>query len=155
MARGKALEDLVQFVFSKVPSVKLYQRDARDEAGAQEVDLVFSHYPAISKIPISDITILIECKNEASPTSAADIREFGTKLRSRSLPIGVFVTTSGLAGTPGRSAHAAIRDELATGSAIIVVTSSELANFDSHNELVRLLMARLLELRTLRGYRSI
>jgi hypothetical protein len=54
--RGGALEDLVEFVFSKIPSVKLYQRDVRDEDGAQEVDLIFSHYPAISRIPISDVT---------------------------------------------------------------------------------------------------
>lgn len=155
VARGRALEDLVEFVFIKIPSVKLYQRDVRDEDGAQEVDLVFSHYPAISGIPISDITVLVECKNEASRASASQIREFGTKLRTRSLPIGVFIAARGLAGTRGKSAHAAIRDELALGSTIIVVVSSELANLESHEEFVLLLMDRLLELRTFRGYRSI
>lgn len=155
MERGRALEDLVEFIFSKIPSVKLYQRDVKDEDGAQEIDLVFSHYPAISGMPISDITILVECKNEASRASSNQIREFGSKLRTRSLPVGVFVTAHGLAGTRGKSAHAAIRDELALGSAIIVILSSELVNLESHDELVALLTNRLLELRTLRGYHSI
>jgi hypothetical protein len=112
--------------------------------------LVFSHYPAISGIPISDVTILVECKNEASRASSSRIREFGSKLRTRSLPIGVFVTAHDLAGIQGKKAHAAIRDELALGSAIIVVISSELVNLEWRDEFVALLMNRLLELRTLR-----
>lgn len=155
MGAGRALEDLVEFTFSKIPSVKLYQRDIKDEDSAQEIDLIFSHYPAISGVPISDITILVECKNEATPASSAQIRDFGTKLRTRSLPIGIFVATRGLAGNPGKNAHAAIRDELALGSAIIVIASGELAVLESPSQLTALFGDRLLELRTFRGYRSI
>jgi len=97
----------------------------------------------------------VECKNEASPTSSEQIREFSTKLFTRSLPIGIFVTAGGLAGRKGKSAHATIRDELARGSAILVVGSWELVCLEDDDGLAALLMDRLLELRTLRGYRSI
>ena len=34
-ARGDALEDFVEHVFLQVPSVKLYERDVKDENGEQ------------------------------------------------------------------------------------------------------------------------
>src|SRR4051812_27500744 len=98
-----------------------------DEDGAQEIDLVFSHYPSISQFPISDITVLVECKNEARRTSAAEVREFASKLRSRSLPSGDLVTTKGLSGRRGQHGHRAISDELRGGVSIIVVETKELA----------------------------
>ncbi|MGW4330536.1 restriction endonuclease [Nocardia sp. NPDC004573] len=153
-ARGKALEDFVEYVFTQVPSVSLYARDVKDLDGAQELDLVLSHIPAMSEIPISDLLLMIECKNEQTKTSAAQVREFGAKLRSRSLSIGIFVTAAGLSGKIGEAAHAAIRDELGTGIAIIVVLAHELSTIVEHEDLARLLRYRLMELRTYRSYRS-
>lgn len=154
-ARGAALEDLVEHVFLCVESVKLFARDIKDEDGAQEVDLVFTHFHPMSIIPIPDVTIIVECKNEKIRTSAAHVREFGNKLRTRSMTIGILVTAAGLSGRPGRHGHAAIRDELQNGVAVIVVTASELAALKAPGELIELLTRRLNELRTLRGYRSI
>jgi hypothetical protein len=152
---GAALEDLVEYVFSIVPSVSLYARDVKDESGAQEVDLVFSHLHPLSGIPIPDVTIIVECKNEAAKLSAAHVREFGNKLRTRSMGIGVLVSRTGLSGRPGRHGHSAIRDELQGGVAIIVVTAYELAGLCDSTGLSALLTRRLNELRTFRGYRSI
>jgi hypothetical protein len=153
--RGAALENLVERVFLAVPSVKLVDRDVKDECGAQEIDLVFSHFHPISELPIPDVTIIIECKNEKSRTSAAHVREFASKLRSRGMGIGVLVTFAGLAGDRGQSAHAAIRDSLGERVAIIVVTAHELAALQAPEDLAVLLTRRLNELRTLRGYRSV
>jgi hypothetical protein len=154
-ARGAALEDFVEYVFSAVSSVNLYARDVNDESGSQEVDLVFSHHHSLSGIPLPDVTIIVECKNERIKTSAAHVREFGNKLRTRSISIGVLVTYAGLSGSPGRHGHAAIRDELQNGVAIIVVMASELAGLQAPVGLSILLTNRLNELRTFRGYRSI
>src|SRR5262245_31612979 len=145
-ARGSALEDLVEYVFSLIPSVKLYDRDIKDESGSQEVDLVFSHFHHISRLPMPDVTIIIECKNEADRTSAAQVREFGNKLRTRSMNSGVLVTSAGVSGNPGKHGHAAIRDELQNGVAIIVVTTSELVRLNKPSDLAALLTARLNEL---------
>jgi Restriction endonuclease len=152
---GAALEDFVQFVFEAIPSVTLYQRDIKDEDGAQEIDLAFTHWPYMSNIPILDVSILVECKNEKKRTSASQVREFGGKLRTRSLPIGILVTAAGLSGSRGSAAHAAIRDELGQGCAIIVITRNELASLDNPSDLTTLLRDRVMELRTIRGYRSI
>lgn len=154
-ARGAALEDLVEYVFLSVTSVKLFARDVQDEDGAQEVDLVFTHLQSVSTLPMPDVTIIVECKNEATRTSAAEVREFGNKLRTRSMPIGVLVTSAGLSGRIGTNGHAAVRDELQNGAAIIVVTANELATLQSSDSLSELLTDRLSELRTLRGYKSI
>ena len=155
VALGSALEDLVQHVFEQVPSVEIYERDVRDESGAQEVDLVFTHLHSVSRLPISDVTIIVECKNEATGTSAHQVREFGSKLRSRALNIGILVTSAGLSGGRGTAGHSAIRDELQAGVAIIVVTAAELGDLNTSDDLVQLLTERLSELRTYRGYRSI
>ena len=154
-SRGRALEDFVEHVFSQVPSVKLYQRNILDEDGAQELDLVFSHYPNISMIPIPDIIVLVECKNEGRRVSAAQVREFANKLRSRSLPVGILISTLGLSGTKGKHAHRAISDELHSGVALIVATTDELYKLKTNTELAELLFDRLMELKTLRGYRNI
>lgn len=153
--RGSSLEDFVQHVFENVPSVATFERDVKDESGAQEVDLVFSHFHFASRFPIPDVTIIVECKNEERPTSAAHIMAFGSKLRSRALNIGILVTMAGLSGSRGTAGHSAIRDELRGGVSIIVVTADELASLNSSDDLVRLLTNRLHELRTYRGYRSI
>lgn len=152
-AIGKALEDLVQFVFEGIPSVTLYERNVQDEDGSQEVDLLFSHLCHVSGIPIVDIAVMVECKNETARTSSAQVREFGRKLKSRSLSIGVLVTSSGLAGNPGRNAYAAVRDELDSGQSIIVVRLDEIATAESPDLVAKLLHDRLMELRAFRGYR--
>lgn len=154
-ARGAALEDLVEYMFTQIPSVKLFQRDVKDESGAQEVDLVFSHLVFVSMLPMPDVAVMVECKNEKKKTSAAQIREFGSKLKSRSMPIGIFVTTAGLSGPVGKCAHSAIRDTLSEGIAVIVVTTDELSAAAGVMHLVDLLRGRLIELRTFRGYKSI
>ena len=153
--RGSTLEDFVQHVFENTPSVAMFGRDIKDDSGAQEVDLVFSHYHSQSNFPVTDVTIIVECKNEKRKTSAAHIREFGSKLRTRGLNIGILVTMTGLSGRQGAAGHSAVRDELTAGISIIVVTAQELASLACSDDLAEILITRLLELRTYRGYRSI
>jgi hypothetical protein len=153
--KGKALEDLVEHVFLAVPSVQLVARDVKDDSGAQEIDFVLTHHLSVSRIPIPDVTILIECKNEATKTSADQITRFAAKLKSRVLPIGILVTRLGLSGTKKTHAHSAIRDILTTGTAVIVVQAGELVALRNTLALTDLLRDRLNELRTYRGYQSI
>ena len=60
-----------------------------------------------------------------------------------------------LFGRSGTNGHAAIRDELASGVAIIVVITGELARLPGARDLSALLTDRLNELRTHRGYESV
>lgn len=154
-ARGSTLEDLAQYVFEQVPSVTLYARDVKDEVGAQEVDLIFSHLFFTSRIPIPDLDIIVECKNERRKTSSPQVTAFANKLRSRGLNVGILVTAAGLSGSRGMAGHAAIRDELRGGVAIIIVTAAELGGLDTPDDFVQLLANRLNELRTYRGYHTI
>jgi len=154
-ARGSALEDLTEYIFRQVPSVSLYQRDVCDEFGVQEVDLVFSHLPVISRLPIPDVTIVVECKNERQRASASQVRDYASKLTSRALNIGILITTAGLSGHGGRNAHGAIRDVLAQGTAIIVVTTDELSSLKTPEDVPGILTDRLVELRTYRNYRTV
>lgn len=153
--RGSTLEDFVQYVFENVASVAIFERDVKDESGAQEVDLVFSHLNYVSYFPIQDVTVIVECKNERRRTSSTQITAFGSKLRRRGLNIGILVTMAGLSGVPGTAGHSAIRDELSDGVSIIIVAARELATLTCSDDLVELLRKRLLELRTYRGYQSV
>lgn len=155
VARGRTLENLVEYIFSCVPSVQLFERDVKDEGGAQEIDLVFSHYQSMSLLPMPDVTVMVECKNERRKTSSDQVRSFGSKLRSRSLNIGVLVTASGLSGNKSTHGHLSIRDELALGVAIIVLTLNDLAGITEPGELGLLMRRRLCELRTYRTYRTL
>lgn len=154
-ARGDALEDFVEHVFLQIPSVKLYERDVKDENGEQEVDLIFTHLSSVSQLPIHDVVAVVECKNERKKTGPEHINHFAMKLRTRGVPIGVLVTSAGLSGGRGRYGHAAITTALSTGVTIIVIEAAELAGLSAADELVGLLRLRLSELRTFRGYRSI
>ena len=156
VARGSALEDLVEYLFTCVPSVQLYERDVKDDSGAQEIDLVFSHYQSISLLPMPDVTAIVECKNERRKTSSDQVRSFGSKLRSRSLSVGILVTASGLSGSKRTHAHSSIRDELGLGVSIIVATLEDLCKITSMpDDFSRLLTERINELRTHRTYLSI
>lgn len=98
---------------------------------------------------------MVECKNERKRTNSPQIYTFVSKLRTRSLSIGILVTAAGISGRRNTAAHGAIRDALNQGVAIIVVIAKELAALKSYDDLRDLLLERLMELRTYREYRNV
>jgi hypothetical protein len=154
-AKGQALEDLGEYIFGEIPGVSLFERDVLDDTGAQELDLVFNNFFHLSGLPIADVTLIVECKNERGRTKAADISVLTSKIQSRSLRVGVLLTRRGVSGRPTRAGHATIHEALLQGVSLIVVTWDDCTKLETTEDLVVLLTERLQELRVRRYYHSV
>jgi len=154
-AKGEAMADLVEYVFTEVPGVLLVERSHTYPDNTAEVDFIFSNKPYVSLLPTHGVTVFIECKNEARKISASQVRVFGSKLGDRAQRFGVMVTRQGLSGKGMSSAHGAIVRELQHGRSIVVLTLPELAALLVSDDLVALCEARLMELESKGTYVTI
>ncbi len=154
-AQGRKLQDLTEWLLAGIPSCQVELRNKHDAGNAEEKDLWFSHSPAASGLPFIDILVPVECKNEGTKVSSAEVREFGAKIRNSGGCDGLLVSRNGLAGASVNSAHLAVHDELARGARIVVIVAADLMNIATTNDLVALIVARHLELRTEQTYVTI
>lgn len=153
--KGEALADLVEYLFTEADGVELIERSLLDADGSGEIDFVFANNPFLSGMQTSNITIFVECKNEARKIGAAQVRTFASKLNDHNQPLGVMITTKGLSGAQRTHAHAVVSSELGHGRTIVVITLSDIANFTHSGDLVTLFRARRQELEVQRHYASI
>lgn len=144
--KGEAMADLVQYAFEEVPGITLLDRNNVSPDGAMETDLVFAHRSDTSGLQFFGVSIRVECKNEQTRISAAQVREFAAKLKRYNAPTGVMVSRTGLSGSPGSDGHSAIEAAQQDGRNIIVLQASELAKLSTTGEMVELLYERIQEL---------
>src|SRR5262249_51483408 len=62
-ARGRALEDLIVYVFELVPGIILTQRNELNAFEAEEIDVAFWNEGDPAGLRLFDHILLIECKN--------------------------------------------------------------------------------------------
>lgn len=154
-AKGEALADIVEYLFTEADGVELIERSLLDADGSGEIDFVFANDPFVSGMLTWGVTIFVECKNEARKIGASQVRTFASKLNDHNQPLGVMITAKGLSGTQRSHAHAIVSNELGQGRTIIVMTLSDIANFTHTDDLVALFRARRQELEVQRHYSSI
>jgi hypothetical protein len=148
-AKGKKLEELVTYIFGKVPRVKFYKANVVNNAASEEVDVAFFNNRIKTGFPFLQYLLLVECKNWSAPVGAVNVREFATKLKHRACAYGVLVAANGITGNPQdrTAAHDAIRMALATeGISIIVITRAEIEGWALTEEVVDLFKLKLCEL---------
>jgi hypothetical protein len=155
-SKGRKLQDLVEYLLCEIPAVKVSGRNVLNVTRSEEKDLWIVHRPAQSSLPFVDISFPVECKNEETAASSAEVREFAAKIRASGGSDGLLVATKGLAGrdTPD-SAHDAIKMELSRGTRIIVLVVADIPELVTADDLVSLLIDRHLELRVHQTYRTI
>jgi hypothetical protein len=145
--KGAALADLVEYVLSEVPGLSVRERSSVDPSGGAEYDFLFNNVWFDSHLPHEvGVILFVECKNEKRKISAEQVRDFSVKLRDRGKPLGLMVSSAGLAGRGRTHAHDAIIKELAQGRYIVVLLRSELAALSQPEEFVALFTERLAEL---------
>jgi hypothetical protein len=149
------LADVVELVFSEVPGIELRERSHVLLNGSAEVDLVFKNNPYVTSLPTQGVTLFVECKNEARPIKAAQVRDFSAKMRGRNQRLGVMVSRKGLSGRASTHGHAAVTDELAQGRSIIVLTLDDLEGLKTTDDLISLCIDRLGELEHQGTYLSV
>ena len=146
--KGKALEDLIAYLFGCIPGVEESARNQLNASGGQEIDVAFWNEQLRRGLRQFDHLLLVECKNWDDPVGDAEVTLFREKLRSRGRPLGILVAASGITGRPETKsrAHEQLAIGLAEGREILIVTRGEIEGLGGSEELVKLLKEKRLQL---------
>ena len=146
--QGKALEDLICYVFAKIPGVSIAKRNALNIFQSEELDVALwnDRYP--KGLPFLPNLILVECKNWSTPVDSASVSWFDSKLRTRGLTFRILFAANGITGnaTERTSAHQIITHALREQRQLIVITKRELEFLTDTLKLVHLIKEKLCEL---------
>jgi hypothetical protein len=149
--KGEKLEELVKYLFCKIPHVTFYQSNILDYARAHELDVVFNNDTRYSDLYFLGTTeIITECKNTAKPVSSADVGWFVRKLQAGAATCGILIALSGITGeADGRSnAHEEIMNAFkADKIQILVVRRDDILAFRTSADLVALLQRKIMKLK--------
>lgn len=147
-AKGALFEDLILYLFNRVPGVDLYKRNVFNHSRAQEVDIAFWNKKQQNGFYFLHTMILTECKNLSRPVGSRDVSWFKEKIKSRGLEHGVMMATSGITGDPQEltNAHSIIIQALSDRIKILMINRTELLLLRNTYDLIRLLQGKLGEL---------
>lgn len=154
-AKGEAMADLVDYMFGTLDGLSLKKRGHLAADGSGEIDFVFASDPKVCRLPLFNVTLFVECKNEAKKISAAQVRVFGSKLGERNQRVGVMITKKGLTGSRSSHGHKIVSDELRQGRSIVVISLEDMEGMSETDQLEDLFHARLEELEFEGSYTSI
>jgi len=146
--QGRALEDLIGYVFTQVPGISITRRNEMNAFQTEEIDVALwndAHPDGFFFLPN---IILVECKNWSSRVSSAEVSWFDTKLRNRGLNFGVLVAANGVTGDSAEitAAHSIVAASLREGRRLAVIRSEELLALTDSPALVRLVKEKLCDL---------
>ncbi len=146
--KGRALEDVISYVFGRIPGVTIPFRDQLNTFESEEIDLALwnDQYPkGLRQFPTH---MLIESKNWSHAVGSIEVSWFDSKLRGRGLTCGIFVAANGVTGSPNdlTASRKTISDALRDGRVLLVVTKQELAELMDTAQLVQLLRFKWCEL---------
>lgn len=147
-ARGKALEDLITYLFELVPGITLSARNALNAFHAEEIDIAFWNEGDPQGLRLFDHLILVECKNWSSPVGYPELELFNAKLHRRGRPLGILIAAAGITGdaTALTAAHSVLAHALEHRREILVMTRAEIEKLADTDDLVRLLKRKRAQL---------
>ena len=147
--KGDKLEQLIRYVFDKVPGVTFYQKNILDQNRAHELDLAFWNLQNQSAICFLDPVIIVECKNTGKPLGGNGVGWFVRKLQDRGITYGILVSLSGITGQADErsNAHSEVLSALTRdGIKILLIDRQELLSLNDTEDLVELLKTKILRL---------
>jgi hypothetical protein len=146
--QGRALEDLICYVFSQVPGVSITRRNEMNAFHTEEIDVALWNDGHIDGFFFLPNIVLVECKNWSSRVTSSELSWFDTKLRSRGLNIGVLVAANGITGDPTdiTAAHSIVAAALREGRRLVVLRSDELLSLGDSDHLVLIVKEKLCDL---------
>jgi hypothetical protein len=142
--QGKALEDLICYLFNLVPGIVITHRNEMNVFDTEEIDVALFNEEIVSLPNI----ILVEAKNWSTRVGSAEVAWFLTKLQNRGLDFGILVTTLGITGNANdlTAAHNIVATALAQKRRLIVITTDELLAIDDTDALLLLIKTKLCDL---------
>jgi hypothetical protein len=143
--RGQALEDLICYIFGKIPGVSVSERNETSAFNDEEIDILFWNERHSRGLYFLPCLFIAECKNWSSPVGSREVVTFTHTLRSRGCDHGILVATNGISGTndPPTEAHHQIAMSLSDMVRIMVITRQEIEPLSDTDSLVELLKQRL------------
>lgn len=146
--RGKALEDLVCYIFGLVPGIAITHRNEMNVFNTEEIDVALWNEIDHAGFYFPPNIILVECKNWSSPVSSVEVNWFDTKLRNRGLDFGILIATNGITGNQDEltAAHLIIANALKERRRLIVVRTDELAALADTDALAALVKRKFCDL---------
>jgi hypothetical protein len=144
LEQGRALENLICYVFGLVPGIAITHRNAMNFFKTEEIDVAI-YNEDIRSLPN---IILVEAKNWSNRVGSAEVSWFLTKLQRRGLDLGILITTLGITGDADdlTRAHFEVAAALAQGVRLIVITTDELSALAHSDNLILLLKTKLCDL---------
>lgn len=147
-AQGKALEDLICYLFGQVPGITITFRNTKNTFNTEEIDVALWNEQEAQGLHFLPNIILVEAKNWSSSVGGEEINWFDSKLRSRGLDFGILVCTKGITGDPVKltAAHNVISNALSERRKLIVLKTNEILQLANTDALCELIKAKLCEL---------
>jgi hypothetical protein len=147
-AQGKSLEDLICYIFGKVPGIAITRRNQKNVFKTEEVDVAIWNDRQTAILFSLPNLILIECKNWSSPVGHMEVAWFDTKLENRGVSLGILIALNGITGNSDNvtASHLTIAASLKDKRQIIVITETELSALRDTNQLLLLIKEKLCDL---------
>jgi len=147
-AKGEALEDLVEHLFAPVPGIALVRRNLMSVFRSEELDMVLHNVWHPQGLTSLNLFIPVECKSCLHPISGRDLDWFISKIRRRTLDMGILVASHGITGDAAEltAAHDIAASALKDGIRLVVITRRDIEKLTSTEELVTLIQTRLCDL---------
>jgi hypothetical protein len=142
--QGRALEDLICYVFNLVPGIAITHRNEMNAFATEEIDVALFNEEIVSLPNI----ILVEAKNWSNRVGSIEVAWFLSKLQNRGLDFGILVTTLGITGNAAdlTAAHSTVATALAQKRRLIVITTDELLAIADTDQLLLLIKTKLCDL---------
>jgi Restriction endonuclease len=146
--KGKALEDLICYLFEKIPGLCLTERNVKNAYESEEIDVAFFNDQHVAGLNFLSQILIVECKNWDTPVGSSQVGWLAWKVRRRSLECGILVAANGITGDAKdrKDAHDIVTAALADGIRLLVVTRQEIESLKTSRDLVMLLKRKMLQL---------
>jgi hypothetical protein len=135
--KGQTLEALLCVLFESLKGFNVIDKDVR--TSSEEIDILIGNEstdPFLSKL---GTPILVECKHWKFPVGAKDVNWFITKVKKRSLNVGILVAWKGITGNEYKDANLEIKRALEANVTIVILTKDQLMEVYSERDFSYLL----------------
>ncbi len=146
-AKGKAFEELVRYLFSGIPGVRITSWNQMNTFATEEIDVACFNVQDPAGLITLPPNFLVECKGCRDPVNSEQVAWFLTKIRHRGLDFGILIAAKGITGVPEHltAAHFLVAVELAAARSIqmILVTRTENEALNSGEEFAQLILEKV------------
>lgn len=146
-ARGKALEDLLAYLFGRISGVRLVRRNALTDDGSAEIDLILWNDRTV--LDFLPNILMFECKNWSAAVDSAAVTHFATKATNRKLSHAFLIAANGITGDQAQVTAARAHQHntlLLHDCKIVVLNRADLCSLSSTEQLIALIQERISEI---------